>query len=168
MDAKRSRRTPKRAVTWQWEGDGGKWTNYNSTLGQQLTTALLLGNRDVVVQVAATVKLKVRFATMTQMNVSTGWQRNIRCVPSRGSREEKGKWEWQDEHRKWNAYPPAIQRLLKGCELCGVENVEIEAHGRKYKVDVENSKQINVDTGVERKIRHSSFQSAAGETEMHP
>lgn len=163
METKRSRRTSKKAVTWQWEGDGGKWTNYESSLGQQLTTALLKGDQDAVFQVAPSVKLKVRFTTMTQMNVSTGWQRNIRCVPSRGSREEKGKWEWQDEHGKWNAYPPAVQRLLRGCGLCGVEGVEMEIHGRKYKVDIENKKQVNTDTGVERKIRHLSFEEDAGE-----
>ena len=161
--SKRSRRTPKRAVTWQWEGDGGKWTNYDSSLGTQLTTALLKGDRDITVQVATNVKLKVRFGMMTQMNVSTGWQRNVRCVPSRGSREEKGKWEWQDEHGKWNAYAPPIQRLLRGCELCGVEETEVETHGRKYMVDLENKKQVNVDTGVERKIRHTSSQEDTGE-----
>ena len=132
-------------------------------MGAQLTTALLKGDTDVTMQVGTNVKLKIRFGTMTQMNVATGWQRNVRCVPSRGSREEKGKWEWQDEHRKWNAYAPPVQRLLRGCELCGVEEIEIEAHGRKYKVDLKNKKQVNVDTGVERKIRHTSTQEDTGE-----
>ena len=125
-------------------------------MGSQLSGALLKGDGDVTIQVATNVKLKIRFATMTQMNVSTGWQRNVRCVPSRGSREEKGKWEWQDEHGSWNAYPPPVQRLLRACELCGVEGAEIEAHGRKYKVDIENKKQVNLDTDVERIIRHTS------------
>ena len=132
-------------------------------MGSQLSTALLKGDRDITLQVATSVKLKVRFGTMTQTNISTGWQRNVRCVPSSGSREEKGKWEWQDEHRKWSAYAPSVQRLLRGCELCGVEEVEIEAHGRKYKVDLKNKKQVNVDTGVERKVRHTSSQEDTGE-----
>ena len=161
---KRSRRTPKRAVTWQWEGDDGKWINYDTSMGHQLTTALLKGDRDVTIQVSTSVKLKVRFGTMTQMNVATGWQRNVRCVPSRGSREEKGRWEWQDEHGKWNAYAPPIQRLLRACELCGVEETEIEAQGRNYKVDLDNKKQINVDTRVEREIRHTSSKEEDGET----
>ena len=128
-----------------------------------MTTALLKGDKDATIQVATSVKLKVRFGSMTQINVATGWQRNVRCVPSRGSRAEKGRWEWQDEHGKWNVYSPAVQRLLRACELCGMEEVEIEAQGRKYKVNIENKKQVNGDTGVERKIRHSSKQDDSGE-----
>ena len=154
---------PKKAVTWQWEGDGGKWTNYESSLGTQLSTALLKGDEDVTMQVAPNVKLKVRFGAMTQMNVATGWQRNVRCVPSRGSQEEKGKWEWQDEDGKWNTYASAVQRLLRGCELCGVEETEIEAHGRKYKVNLMNKQQVNVDSGAERRVRHTSSQEDTGE-----
>lgn len=162
---KKRRRTPKSAVTWQWEGDRGKWTNYEASVGRQVTAALLKGDGDVTVQVAPGVQMKVRFGTMSQMNVTTGWQRNVRCVPaSRGSREEKGKWEWEDEHGKWNVYPPAIQRLLRGCELCGMEVTEIECRGRNYNVDIENKKQINVDTGVERNIRHVSSQNEGGES----
>ena len=129
-----------------------------------MTTALLKGDRDVIIQVATSVKLKVRFGSMTQVNVATGWQRNVRCVPSRGSREDKKKWEWQDEHGKWNAYSPAVQRLLRACELCGTELVEIEAQGRKYSVDLENKKQVNSETGVERTIRHTSLQDDSGES----
>ena len=110
--------------------------------------------------------MKVRFGVMTQMNVSTGWQRNVRCVPSRGSREEKGKWEWQDEHGSWNAYADPVQRLLRACELCGAEGTEIEAHGRKYKIDVENKKQVNLDTSVERKVRHTS-EDDSGERKIY-
>ena len=115
-------------------------------------------------QVATNVKLKVRFGAMAQMNMATGWQRNVRCVPSRGSREKKGKWEWQDEHGKWSSYAPSVQRLLRACELCGTEETEIEAHGRKYKVDLANKKQVNVETRVERKVRHTSSQEDTGES----
>ena len=88
---------------------------------------------------------------MSQVNLSTGKERNIRCVPWPSSLSDQ--WEWQDEHRKWNLYPPVIQRLLGACHLCGVDQWEVEALGKKYNVELENKVQINVETGVKRKVR---------------
>ena len=140
-------------MVWEWEGDGGKWNKYDASLSQELADALLKGDDDISLQVASGVKMKVRFSSMTQMNVRTGWQRNVRCVLASGSGGSAGVWEWQDENEKWNTYSPTIQRLLEACDLCGVEKREFEAAGRNYRINLSNKKQVNVDTSVERKVR---------------
>ena len=135
-------------VVWEWENDHGKWTKYDEEHCVQLTKSLTGGEENVTLQVTPTVKLNVRFSSMTQMNVNTGWQRDV-CCRSSG----RGQWEWEDERGKWNAYSPTVQRLLVSCAECGVTEREIEAAGRKYKVDLTGKKQVNIETGVERKVR---------------
>lgn len=135
-------------VIWEWENDRGKWTKYDEEHCVQLTKSLTGGEENVTLQVTPTVKLNVRFSSMTQMNVNTGWQRDVRCRNS-----GRGQWEWEDEHGKWNTYSPIVQRLLVSCVECGVTEREIEAAGRKYKVDLTGKKQVNIETGVERKVR---------------
>lgn len=110
---------------------------------------------------------------MTQRNVSTGWERSVRCVadtpsitpaspdtPSLTPASPGGKWAWQDEHGGWNPYTPAVQRLLGACQLCGVGQWEVEAAGRCYKVEIGRGtaglgQQTNMDTGVQRAVRYS-------------
>lgn len=95
---------------------------------------------------------------MTQANTSTGWRRDIRCstVKSDPASKITSSWEWQDEHGGWNSYSPAVQRLLWACQRCGLHHWDIEAAGRRYKVEVQGGQgmlQTNLDTGVERKVR---------------
>ena len=121
-------------------------------------------------QVAAGVKVRVEFAGMVQSNVSTGWQRAVRCVaPCTRSEEEEGKWEWQNEHGQWNTYATDVQRLLKACVLNSVDQCQMEASGRHYKVEFNTSKasdegrsgqQTNMDTGVQRAVRYIVMKTA--------
>lgn len=105
------------------------------------------------------MKVKVEFSRMIQCNTTTGWQRDVRCVPWKPSlaSASAGQWEWQDENGGWNCYAPAVQRLLEACQLCGVDQWEIEAAGRRYKVDIGSGsrEQTNVDTGVQRAVRYN-------------
>jgi len=98
--------------------------------------------------VAPSVKLKVLLNSMTQMNVDSGWQRNVRCFSSKPT-----SWEWENENGEWKLYPDALQRLLGACSECGVSERVIEAAGRQYKVDFIAKTQTNTETGVGRNIR---------------
>lgn len=64
--------------------------------GEELTSALLAGKDEAIVGVAPGVKMKARFDTMTQANVSTGWQRDLRCIEGNAS-YVPSVWEWLDE-----------------------------------------------------------------------
>ena len=130
-------------VIWEWEGDGGKWTPFSNDHSRILCEALTNGDEDVTLQVSTGVKMRIRFDAMTQTNVRTGWQRNIRCVspptssPSPPSSGTHNVWEWQSDDGTWTTYSPAKQRLLHACRLCSVEDVKIEAlPGKMSSVDL--------------------------------
>lgn len=135
----------------------GVWTRYKTEHSVELTKALSQGKEGVILQVTPSVSMSVRFSIMSQTNTSTGWQRNVRCAASQASQ-----WEWQDEHESWSAYPPAIQQLLAACELCGCHRQEIEVAGRKYCVDLLKNNQVNLETGVERKVRRQADSEPTG------
>ena len=151
--------TPTEDLDWEWENDKGVWTKYKQEHSDDLTKALSHGENSVVLQVTPAVQLNIRFSSMTQMNVSTGWQRDIRCTLKGAGCD---RWEWQDENGKWNAYSPTIQRLLVACELCGCSEQEVEAAGRKYHVDLVSKKQVNLETEVERKMRQHTASEVSG------
>lgn len=112
-------------VIWEWEGDGGVWSSYSTKHCQALSSALVKDEKEMTLQVTPEVKMKIRFDAMTQTNVATGWQRNIRCTlaPSASS---PGVWEWEDSGGEWRAHSPATQRLLHACRLCGSDSVQVE------------------------------------------
>ena len=99
----------------------------------------------MTLKVTTSVKMKVRFEAMTQTNVGTGWQRNVRCVKassSSTSSKNQSVWEWERDDGNWAAYSPVQQRLLNACKLCEVESVKIEAAPGKWStVDLKAMKQ---------------------------
>ena len=110
------------------------------------------------------MELRVVFASMTQTNATTGWQRSIRCISDStdtagpgGSGDGCGKWAWRDGDGKWTLYPAAVCRLLDACKLCGVMEREIISHDRKYRVELgigtQGWSQVNVDTHVRSEVR---------------
>lgn len=131
-------------VIWEWEGDGGVWGSYSAKHCQALSSALVKDEKELTLKVTSEVKMKVRFDGMTQTNVATGWQRNIRCTlsPSTSSPGVQNVWEWEDSDGDWRAYSPATQRLLHACRLCGSDSVQVEMiPGKMGTVDLKALKQ---------------------------
>ena len=149
-------------VVWEWEGDGGKWNKYAPEHSQDVTDALTRGDNDVTLKVSSSIQMKVRFSAMTQMNVSTGWQRDIRCSPTGATKGKGGIWEWQDENGTWNGYSSPTQRLLEACRLCGADKTSIEVAGRQYTVDLKAMQQVNEETGVTRNVQRVDESSSPG------
>ena len=126
-------------MVWEWEEDGGKWSPFSADHSQLLSEALIAGDSDTTVQVAPSVKMKIRFDAMTQTNTKTGWQRNIRCVDtSSAAPDTHTVWEWENDSGEWAWFPTqAHQRLLTACKVCQVDSVSVETAPRKQtKVDL--------------------------------
>ena len=176
--ATRARKRPREGgegpkVQWEWEGDGGRWNTYGPEQSKKTTEALVAGNKEVLLKVSAGVDMRVRFLAMTQMNTGTGWQRDVRCVPSSSSAGGKGEgegergawlWEWKDEGGTWNTYSPATCRLLEAAHQCGMACVGFEAGGRDYELDLKGLCQINPETGVTRPVQRVGTSSATTAT----
>ena len=134
---------PSGVVVWEWEGDGGKWSAYSAEHCKLLSDGLSEGEGSVTLQVSATVKMRVRFDGMSQTNVSTGWQRNVRCIPTSSSDPPGAAtvWEWLSEDGEWVIFSTANQRLLTACKLCSVESISIEmTPGNQNTIDLKAMK----------------------------
>ncbi len=98
--------------------------------------------------------------------MTTGWRRDIRCISSDSSLPSPGTWEWKDEHGKWNLYAASVRRLLDACLLCSVDECEITASGRSYRVELKADPQgwgqVNIETGVRRDVRCTGSMATAG------
>lgn len=141
-------------VVWEWEGDGGIWSQYSAKHCQMLSSALVNDDKELTLEVAADVKMKIRFDAMTQTNVATGWQRNIRCtLPTSTSGGQSVFWEWEDSGGEWKAYSPTTQRLLHACKVCGADSVEVEViPGKTCTVDLKALKQ-KMERGKKGNVR---------------
>jgi hypothetical protein len=85
----------KKLVKWEWLGDGNTWTPYADDINDEIIEAFVGGNDELIVSVAKGVKMKIKLDHMVQTNTSTGWPRDIRCVPNDDSAPKLGQWEWQ-------------------------------------------------------------------------
>ena len=145
-------------VVWEWEGDGGKLNAYTLEHSQLLTDALVRGDPDVTLKMTRTVKMRICFEAMTQTNIGTGWQSNVRCLPSSVSTTNVCLvWEFHDKPEdSWTAYSAPTQYHLEACYLCGVESVKVESTaGMWCVVDLKAMKQVEERSGKTRKIRRS-------------
>ena len=167
-------------AVWEWEGDGGVWYAYNPEHSKALSEAV--GKKEKVrFIVASKVTMEVCFRAMTQVNVATKWQRNIRCVSSSSpasssstsssssssasssassAPEGEAVWEWEGEDGTWMAYSTATQRLLTACRVCAVESVKVEGDGgRVCVVHLPTMKQAGVRGGRKTNVRCSQTAS---------
>lgn len=145
-------------VVWEWEGDGGWWSQYSRPHADEITDALVSGEEEVTLQITPAVKMKIRFSAMTQMNVATGWQRNVRCLPQKVATSMTGLWEFQENPTDpWTAYAAPVQRWLEACFLCGVGSLaRVEAlTGKWFKLDFGKMKQVSEETGKEWTVQRS-------------
>lgn len=126
---------PGQSPHWEWLGDDGRWIRYSVAHTHKLTAAMEKGEEEVVVRVAPGVKMAVRFASMTQTNMSTGWQRDIRCTLDE-SAGAIGKWERQLSDGKWAGFGESASRQLTAARLCEMEKVIVEVGSKKCTVDM--------------------------------
>lgn len=68
---------------WQWEADGGKWTDFSDDHQQELSDGLTSSQASIVLTIPNTtpaVKMRVLYSRMVQANDRTGYERSIRCL----------------------------------------------------------------------------------------
>ena len=90
------------------------------------------GDEEVIVKVAPGIKMRVRFAVMTQTNVSTGWQREVRC----GRCDPAGVWERQLSDGSWTGFNGSACKLLTAARVCGMDKVTVTEGSNTMVVDL--------------------------------
>ena len=142
-------------VIWEWEGDEGNWSQYSEDHSRLLSKGLIDKDDDVIIKVSDSVKLKVKFDSMTQTNVKTGWQRVVRCTSSKS--DSRTVWEWENEDGEWVWFSPGHQRLLQACLACQVGSVSVEtSSGKRSRVDF-GSMERELDDGKRFGVRCTSL-----------
>ena len=141
-----------RGVHWEWEGDGGKWIRYSNAHSQKLMEAMTKGDEELTLRVSPGVKMRVRFALMTQTNVSTGWQHDVRCVAADPVHQKQGVWERQDGDGTWVGFSESSCRQLQAAQLCGVEEVMVSVEGKSSHVDLRVMEKEE-EKGLRRPVR---------------
>ncbi|XP_062511613.1 poly [ADP-ribose] polymerase 2-like isoform X2 [Corticium candelabrum] len=145
---------------WQWEDDGGRWKAFADAHNEVLTDAFTNGQTSAVISVNKKVNFDVNLAGMYQRNKTTSWRRNIRCVEADGTCSDD--WEWEDEGGSWVSYSVDVARRLEAGRICGLKSVEFSVGGREYKLEIEEMKQVNVETKMERNVRRNDAGSFTG------
>ena len=140
-------------VHWEWEGDDGKWIRYSNAHSQKLVDAMTRGAEELTLRVTPGVKMRVRFSLMTQSNVSTGWQRNVRCVVVSPTHHEQGVWERQDNDGAWLGFSESTSRQLQAAQTCAVEEVMVSVGGKKCSVDLRVMEWEGEEEGKRRPVR---------------
>ncbi|XP_071091568.1 poly [ADP-ribose] polymerase 2-like [Haliotis cracherodii] len=154
-------------VRWEWEGDGGKWTQYGDNLNISVTNAFNSKKKEYQYKVSSSVTLIAQFGKMVQKNKKTGWERRIRLTMKDADSDDFYVWQWENEHGKWNPYPADTSLLLEQAQRDGTdETVDIEAQHRSYAIDLKTMEQINTTTNVARKVAREKADSIAADNDV--
>ncbi|XP_041376216.1 poly [ADP-ribose] polymerase 2-like [Gigantopelta aegis] len=138
---------------WEWEGDGGQWTQFPHKWKLAITKAYNEDKNDFEFSVGRGVRLAVVFSKMLQKNKKTGFSRRVRfCVQSNKATDFYA-WQWKDESGKWSPYSPKITEDL---ELAHSKDpstdLEFDVGGTTYRIDFSAMTQVNTKTDFSRAI----------------
>ncbi|KAK7475539.1 hypothetical protein BaRGS_00033228, partial [Batillaria attramentaria] len=144
-----------RQVRWEWEADGGKWTQYDSSINTELANAYTKKKDQISVDVAPKVTMLLQPLKMVQKNKKTGYERRLRMAILDPGDSEYYVWQWEDEKGKWNPYSAAVSLELEEARETKKGSVSFEACHRSYDVDLAKMEQLNTVTNVKRKVARS-------------
>lgn len=96
--------------------------------------------------------MTMKFEDMVQVNKKTKFMRRIRlCLELK---DENGYfvYEWQNEHKKWEAYNAEIMIKIADAINNDQTTLSVTAQTRSYDIDLKKLIQTNTSTNVTRKI----------------
>ncbi|KAH3770057.1 poly [ADP-ribose] polymerase 2-like [Dreissena polymorpha] len=137
---------------WEFEGDKRTWTQYGTSMNKILVDAHLKGTAKVDFKLDNGHEMSVDLKSSVQKNKKTGWERPVRVSAKDPSDGAFYVWKWEDEKGNYNPYSVENALLLEEKYQQNTDEVEIQAAGRSYLVDIPKKEQKNKDTGVVRKI----------------
>uniref|UniRef100_A0A1X7UIB7 Poly [ADP-ribose] polymerase n=1 Tax=Amphimedon queenslandica TaxID=400682 RepID=A0A1X7UIB7_AMPQE len=133
---------------WEWE-EGGVWKRFPDSTGRFLNAAKQL-SLDTV-----SISLYGKDYTVNMKEDSMEDESNGDTVNIRQIQPTDAVWEWQDESSKWLPYSDTDTQSIEDAHAAGNASVTMTIMGRSYKIDFGKMEQVNVSTGVSRKIRRN-------------
>ena len=115
----------------------GAWQSYSYDMATKLTDGFLNRASHIDLVIAAGRKVRVEFAKMCQINMTTGWQRNVRCIPLDPTYQYSQFWQWQDfDSKSWVLFDSALGRFLEAAMVLKASPVEVAIETNTFEVDV--------------------------------
>jgi hypothetical protein len=100
------------------------------------------------------VEFEVEYKYMTQKNLKTHFERQIRyCIKSKDENDYYA-WQWQDEGKRWISYSPKSVIELEEKYEADDEEMNLKINDNtSFKIDFNKMTQTNETTKTSRKIR---------------
>lgn len=156
---------------WQWKDPAkGAWQLFDAAIGRLLEACSILAHSPVSITVEG-IPYK---ADVTGMQLKRDVAAPPPAPPSvpirRLTPDSLPKWEWQNEHSVWVAYPLALVHCFESARDAGDSTCPFHIAGRSYKMHLDSMEQENCSSGVMRKVQrsapHSSSQPVPGALEL--
>eukprot|EP01083_Nonionella_stella_P029492 81171_1 len=169
LESTEAKEEPKKLVyKWQWQNDGPQWMDYDKEINDTIEE-----NRTAKEQhqfVVGDKIYEIRFNSLTQCNLATGFERPVRRVVLDGNQiEEKAKetdkqkekemrlvtvheWQWETPNG-WELYEDAVHAILN--ELPIGETASLQLGQWNYEITKVNEKEAMQRNKRTQKVRNA-------------
>ncbi len=151
-----SKQVQSSAHQWLWANDSGSFSVYPPDIITQLNKEYQQNPQGSFLCMINKHSYMIDFASMTQINVSTGHKRNIRIESSSSSpANQTVHWEYSNDQGSWSSYHPSDSQMIEAKYQMNSPACALNILGQVYRVDFINMCQINVKTSNKRRIRRA-------------
>ena len=149
-----SKQVQSSAHQWLWANDGGSFSAYPPDIIAQLNKEYLQNPQGSFTCIINKHAYIIDFASMTQINISTGHKRNVRIESSSSSpASQTVHWEYANDQGSWSSYQPNDSQMIEAKYQINSPACTLNVLDQVYRVDLTNMCQINVKTNNKRRIR---------------
>lgn len=144
--------TPPVSTKWAWYDDN-EWKEYDEHTVKQIESCIRDGSMQVRVTFGSNA-YAIDIGTMMQTNANTQFRRMIKCSEIDSGSDFECSWQWLDDQREWQEYPPAYALKINTAFLQGSTSVDITfSNGAIYEIDFELLVQRNRASAYTRRIQ---------------
>ena len=167
---------------WQWQDPTkGSWECFEVATGRLLEACSILAHSPVSIMVGGIPYEADVTAMQLKRDTAAPSPAPPPILIRRLTPDDLPKWEWQNEHGVWVAYPSALVHCFEAARDAGDSSSPFHIGGRGYQLHLDRMEQENLRSGVVRKVQRSAPRGStqpvpgAGEQEgrvptarMHP
>ena len=142
-------KAPSSSNQWFWADDRRSFTAYPPDITTRLNLQYQQNPQGSFRCIINRKMYLIDFSTMTQRNISTGFERKIRFQSSMNQGKH---WEYANDHGSWSQYQPHESQTIES-HYQGRSPCQLNINGNWYLIDYAKMCQINLSTNNSRRIR---------------
>ena len=140
------------SARWLWANDSGSFSAYPPEIITQLNREYQRNPQGSPVCMINKQPYIIDFATMTQINISTGHKRDVR-IESSSLSDKIVHWEYANDQGSWSPYQPHESQMIEAKYEMHSPICTLNILGQVYQLDFNDMCQINIKTRNKRRIR---------------